>query len=66
MKGKRGAPKKAVKKTEPLQIRAEPAEKAGFESAAGVAGLSFSAWARERLRSAARSELTKAGKPVPF
>jgi hypothetical protein len=66
MKRKRGAPTKAVKKTEPLQVRAEPAEKEGFTAAANLAGISRSAWMRERLRTAARSELSKAGKSVPF
>jgi len=66
MKAKRGRPKKTVTKTVPLQIRAEPSERAGLYAAADLAGITFSSWARERLRAAARNELAKAGKPVPF
>jgi hypothetical protein len=42
------------------------AEKEAFFSAADVAGLSLSAWIRERLRSIARRELLEVGKDVPF
>jgi uncharacterized protein (DUF1778 family) len=52
---------KERKKSTPLQIRAEPEEKATFYRAAEVSGLAFSAWARERLRAAARRDLRDAG-----
>ena len=41
-------------------------EKAAFNTAARLSGLSLSAWMRERLRSAAIDELRKMGKEVPF
>ena len=52
MKKQRGRPAKPIgqKKSQPLQIRAEPADKASFEAAAQLAGASFSTLARERLR----------------
>jgi len=68
MSKKRGRPKKAIgqAKSKPIQIRAEPLEKTGFESAATLAGVSLSSWCRERLRTAARKELQEAGELVPF
>lgn len=65
---KRGQPPKPADKSKsaPLQIRAEPAEKAAFVEAAELAGASFSTWARERLRAAARKELQEAGRAVAF
>ena len=53
-------------KTENLQIRLTGAEKAGFEEAAGLAGIPISSWVRERLRLAAIRELESAGRRVPF
>lgn len=49
-----------------MKLRIEESEKAGFERAAGLAGLSLSAWARERLRKAAVRELEEASLPIPF
>lgn len=49
-----------------LQLRVTESEKAAFDAAAELAGLSLAAWVRERLRLAAREELSGAGKPVPF
>ncbi len=68
MSKKRGRPAKPSdqKKSTPLQIRAQPVEKVAFDAAAELAGASFSTWARERLRTAARKELQEAGKSVPF
>jgi predicted HicB family RNase H-like nuclease len=68
MEKKRGRPPKRAeqRKSVPLQIRSEPAEKAAFDAAAQLAGASFSTWARERLRLAARKELQVAGKSVAF
>lgn len=53
-------------KTDLLQLRLTPEEKEGFQRAADLAGVALSAWVRERLRSAARRELTDAGEQVPF
>jgi hypothetical protein len=49
-----------------VQFRMSDAEKAGFKAAADLAGLSLSAWMRERLRTTAQAELRKAGKLVAF
>jgi hypothetical protein len=49
-----------------MELRVTTAEKAGFEEAAGIAGLALSAWARERLRRAAIRELEEASRPIPF
>lgn len=51
---------------ESLLIRLSASEKEGFQAAAAVAGISVSAWIRERLRVAATRELEAASKPIPF
>jgi hypothetical protein len=53
-------------KSHTMRLRVEDAERLGFERAAQVSGLTVSAWARARLRGAARRELTEAGEQVPF
>ena len=53
-------------KTGLMQLRLQPEEKRSFQEAADLAGIPLSAWARERLRRAARIELVDANKPVPF
>jgi hypothetical protein len=53
-------------KTELLQLRVMPEEKDAFQQAADMAGISVSAWIRERLRLAAIRELEGAGRAVPF
>jgi hypothetical protein len=53
-------------KTEFVKIRLSDAEKRGFEKAADRAGISLSAWMRERLRRAAIRELEDASLPIPF
>ena len=53
-------------KTDELKLRLSPAEKKAFQDAAGVAGISVSAWMRERLRTAARHDLEDAGLQIPF
>ncbi len=53
-------------KTTTLQIRLDQDEKAAFEKVADLAGITLSAWARERLRSSAIRELENAGLKVPF
>jgi predicted HicB family RNase H-like nuclease len=68
MSKKRGAPKKAAneRKASVTQIRLQPSEKEGFAEAAQLAGLSLSAWMRERLRIAAKKELEQFGKTAVF
>jgi uncharacterized protein (DUF1778 family) len=53
-------------KSEFIKIRLEPEEKQAFQEAAGIAGVSLSAWIRERLRKSARFELEDAGQQIPF
>jgi hypothetical protein len=53
-------------KTENILVRAQPNEKLAFQQAADLAGISLSAWIRERLRLAAIRELEGAGWPIPF
>ncbi len=64
----RGRPPKpaGTTKVRYLQVRVSDPEKAAFDAAADLAGLEMSAWVRERLRLAARKELTDARKEVPF
>lgn len=54
------------RKSETVLLRLDTAEKMAFANAADLAGVSVSAWMRERLRSAARTELAEASQPVPF
>jgi uncharacterized protein (DUF1778 family) len=53
-------------KSDRLDMRMTPTEKSAFQEAADLAGLALSSWVRERLRTAARRELTAAGKEVSF
>lgn len=53
-------------KTDAIEIRVQPNEKAAFREAAELAGISMSSWIRERLRLAAIRELESAGLRVPF
>lgn len=53
-------------RTELMQLRVQPDEKSSFQEAADIAGLPLSAWVRERLRRAARIELTDADRSVAF
>ena len=68
MSKKRGAPKKMPEqlKAAVTQIRLLPTEKSGFEDAAELAGLSLSAWMRERLRLIAKRELEEHGQTAAF
>lgn len=68
MAKKRGQPPKPDRdrKGKTIQIRAVANEKEAFDAAAELAGLSLSAWMRERLRTAARKELESAGRAVAF
>lgn len=49
-----------------LQVRLTQAERDTLKVAAQAAGLSVSAWLRDRLRRAARTELQSSGLKVPF
>jgi len=51
-------------KTDVVRLRLLPEEKHTFQEAADLAGISLSAWVRERLRKVARSELGRAGQPI--
>lgn len=53
-------------KNESILIRLTTDEKLGFEQASSLAGLSTSAWIRERLRLAAIRDLETAGMKAPF
>lgn len=53
-------------RTELLQVRLSPAEKAGFSAAAALDGKGLSEWLRDRLRRDARQELEAHGQTVPF
>jgi hypothetical protein len=65
---RRGRPPKGSDKIKGayLEVRLEEVEKQAFREAAELAGLDLSAWARERLRKASRSELEGAGRAVAF
>jgi len=49
-----------------IKIRATQTEKEAFERASSLAGLSLSAWVRERLRRTVIRELTEAGIQIAF
>lgn len=53
-------------KSDRLEMRMTATEKLAFQEAAALSGVALSSWVRERLRSAARRELTEAGLKVPF
>jgi predicted HTH domain antitoxin len=53
-------------RSELIKIRATQDEKKAFEKASSLAGLSLSAWMRERLRRTVIRELTEAGIKVSF
>ena len=53
-------------KTERKELRLSKKELEAFTLAAKVTGQSASDWMRVRLREAAKRELKKANKPVPF
>jgi len=53
-------------KSENILLRLSSNEKAAFEQAAKLAGVSTSAWIRERLRLSAIRELESSGVRVPF
>ena len=53
-------------KDQAVLLRMEIKEKQGFREAADIAGITLSAWIRERLRTAAKQELEREGREVPF
>jgi uncharacterized protein (DUF1778 family) len=53
-------------KSEFIKLRLDPEEKQAFQEAADLAGVSLSAWIRERLRKSARIELEDAGQQIAF
>lgn len=53
-------------RTESMEVRMSPEEKATFREAAALAGIPVSAWVRERLRRAAIRELEAASRPIAF
>jgi hypothetical protein len=65
---KRGRPKLPAGsiKGEYMEMRLDVAEKEAFVRAAEVAGMSLSAWVRDRLRRASRKELENMDMPVAF
>jgi uncharacterized protein (DUF1778 family) len=63
---RRGRPRKASTREEYLEVRLDVLEKKAFKEAADLSGLALSAWVRERLRAAARKELTDSGRDVAF
>lgn len=55
-----------MKKSESVLMRLDPEEKEAFKQAAELAGITLSAWIRERLRRAAIKELEEAAIPIAF
>lgn len=53
-------------KTDAIEIRVQPDEKAAFRDAAKISGISLSSWMRERLRRAAIRDLGEAGLQIAF
>jgi predicted HicB family RNase H-like nuclease len=68
MEKKRGRPPKEADRlrNDNLLVRLEPNEKEAFKDAADLAGMSLSAWVRQRLRQIAIKELKSAAHPIPF
>jgi predicted HicB family RNase H-like nuclease len=65
---RRGRPRKGTTevKSESILLRLDRGEKRGFANAAKIAGISLSAWIRERLRRVAKGELEEAHATIPF
>jgi uncharacterized protein (DUF1778 family) len=53
-------------KSETVKIRLSADEKAAFQRAAEISGISLSSWMRERLRLAATRDLEQTGKTPEF
>jgi hypothetical protein len=54
------------KKSQSLLVMLQGPEKTAFNDAAALSGANLSAWVRQRLRTAAISELESAGRPIAF
>ena len=55
-----------MKREHNLMVRLSESEKAAFEAAARLAGITVSAWARQKLRYMAVRELREADQAIPF
>lgn len=55
-----------MNKEKQIIIRVTEKEKEGFERASDIAGISLSAWARQKLRTSAIAELQNVGETAPF
>jgi uncharacterized protein (DUF1778 family) len=53
-------------RTDNVLLRLKSSEKQTFQDAAELAGVSLSAWMRERLRQAAIKELEAQARPIAF
>lgn len=60
------APQMRMSRKSVVQIRVTSEEKEGMDAAADIAGITLSAWVRERLRMAASQELARVGRKAPF
>jgi hypothetical protein len=55
-----------MKRENHLLVRLSDKEKEGIEMSAKLSGITMSAWARQKLRSAAVKELREADMQIPF
>lgn len=55
-----------MKRENQLLIRLSEKERQGIEMAAGLSGITMSAWARQKLRLAAAKELREFDRAIPF
>jgi hypothetical protein len=55
-----------MKKDSQVMIKVSEEERDGFRRAAEIAGVGLSAWARQKLRSAAIKDLQEVGEKIPF
>ena len=55
-----------MKKDTQILIKVSETEKEGFKKASEIAGIGLSAWARQKLRSAAIKDLQEVGEKIPF
>ena len=55
-----------MEKTNVIQVRITKSEQEGFKRAAEISGIGLSAWARQKLRSAAIRDLQEVGEAIKF